>query len=49
MPLTPAFYQAQVQEKAQMAAKICEVSGLRDKRFVFRDREVAGKVLSDAD
>jgi putative phosphoribosyl transferase len=30
-----------------MAAKIFEVSGLRDKRFVFKDRDDAGKVLSE--
>ena len=30
-----------------MAAKICEVSSLRDKRFVFKDRDDAAKVLSE--
>jgi putative phosphoribosyl transferase len=30
-----------------MAAMICEVSGFRDKRFVFKDRDDAGKVLSE--
>ncbi|MBW2350648.1 MAG: phosphoribosyltransferase [Deltaproteobacteria bacterium] len=30
-----------------MAAKIREVSGLRDKKFVFKDRDDAAKVLSE--
>ena len=30
-----------------MAAKIFEVSGLRDKKFVFKDRDDAAKVLSE--
>jgi predicted phosphoribosyltransferase len=30
-----------------MAAKICEISSLRDKRFVFKDRDDAAKVLSE--
>lgn len=30
-----------------MAAKICDISSLRDKRFVFKDRDDAGKVLSE--
>ena len=30
-----------------MAAKISEVSSLRDKRFVFKDRDDAGKMLSE--
>ncbi|RPI53882.1 MAG: phosphoribosyltransferase, partial [Deltaproteobacteria bacterium] len=30
-----------------MASKIFEVSGFRDKRFVFKDRDDAGKVLAE--
>ena len=30
-----------------MASKIFEVSGFRDKRFIFKDRDYAGKVLSE--